>query len=59
MKSILIALFSALLWMNGLAAETENRFFEMRTYYAAPANSTICWPVLETIRRNCSKSMGW
>jgi len=36
MKSILIALFSALLWMNGLAAETENRFFEMRTYYAAP-----------------------
>lgn len=36
MKSALILLLSLLAWSGVFAAQNENRFFEMRIYYAAP-----------------------
>jgi hypothetical protein len=36
MKLVLISLLSLLTWSGGFAAQSETRFFEMRTYYAAP-----------------------
>ena len=36
MKLIILFMASMFAWSSGVAAEKETRFFEMRTYYAAP-----------------------
>ena len=36
MKLIILCIASLFAWSSSLAAEKETRFFEMRTYYAAP-----------------------